>query len=93
MHRQRTNRIVLDVDPRGRVSLARFGFKNTQIVVDHLPGGGLVVNKAVVMTPIEAAHYADPEAVRLLDQAWVSVQEGRDSEFTFRSPSDEDEAE
>lgn len=32
-------RIIIDVDARGRVSLARFGIKDTQVVVDHLPDG------------------------------------------------------
>jgi hypothetical protein len=93
MRSHTSNRVVLDVDRRGRVSLARFGFKDTQVVVDHLPSGGLVVNRAVVMTPIEAAHYADREAVQMLDQAWDSVAEERDSEFVLRSPSHEDRAE
>lgn len=36
-----SKRVVVDVDPRGRVSLGRFAFKSTQVVVDQLEGGGL----------------------------------------------------
>lgn len=49
-------RVKVDVDARGRVSLARFGVKSTQLVVDSLPDGGLVLHEAVALTPAEAAH-------------------------------------
>lgn len=38
-------RTIIDVDARGRVSLARFGLKDTQLVVDRLPDGGLSYNR------------------------------------------------
>ena len=36
------DRVIVDVDARGRVSLARFEVKSTQLIVDPLPDGGLV---------------------------------------------------
>ncbi len=69
-------RIVVDVDRRGRVSLARFGIKDTQLVVEELDDGGLAMYPAIVMTPAEARHYANPEAVAKLEQALASVKSG-----------------
>jgi len=73
----RTRRVIIDVDERGRVSLARFGFRSMQVVVDSTDDGGLVLHPAIALTPAEAAHYGDPEAVRLLEQALASAREGR----------------
>ncbi|MBM3694830.1 MAG: hypothetical protein FJW79_02695 [Actinobacteria bacterium] len=78
-------RAIVDVDDRGRVSLARFGFRSMQVVIDPTDDGGLVVHPAVALTPAEAAHYRDPEAVRLLEQAFASAREGRLTPLRLRS--------
>lgn len=70
------NRTVVDVDSRGRVSLARFGVKDTQLVVEEIEDGGLVLFPAVVLTPAEARHYKDPQAVEQLDRALASANRG-----------------
>ena len=72
----KSKRVVVDVDRRGRVSLARFGIRDTQLVVEEIEDGGIVMYPAVVLTPAEARHYADPEAVAKLDQALASVKRG-----------------
>ena len=78
-------RVVVDVDPRGRVSLGRFGLKSTQVVVDQLEGGGLVIHEAVALTPAEAAHYSDPRAVDALTEAWRQAKAGKTRDLTLRS--------
>lgn len=78
-------RVVVDVDPRGRVSLGRFGLKSTQVVVDQLEGGGLVIHEAVALTPAEAAHYADPKAIDTLNEAWRQAKAGKTRDLTLRS--------
>ena len=69
-------RVVIDVDQRGRVSLARFGLKSMQVVVDELPDGGLLLHPAVVLTPTEARHYLDEEAVAALRRAQGQASRG-----------------
>lgn len=78
-------RVIVDVDERGRVLLARFGLKGTQLVVDQLPDGGLVLHRAVALTPTEAGHYLNPEAVSALDRALREVEEGELSDARLRS--------
>jgi len=78
-------RAILDVDDRGRVSLAKFGFRSMQVVADSTSDGGLILHPAVAMTPAEAAHYQNPDAIRLLDQAMTSASEGRLRRFELRS--------
>jgi hypothetical protein len=63
----RPRRVIVDVDDRGRRSLARFGFRSMQVVVDSTEDGGLVLHPAIALTRAEAAHYGHPEAVRLLE--------------------------
>ena len=55
--RQKPRRVILEIDERGRVSLARFGFRSMQVVVDPTDDGGLVLHPAIALTPAEAAHY------------------------------------
>ena len=78
-------RVVVDVDERGRVSLARFGIRDTQMVVEELEDGGVALHRAVVMTPAEARHYANPKAVEMLDQALESAQAGKSRSYQLRS--------
>lgn len=78
-------RTIIDVDARGRVSLARFGLKDTQLVVDRLPDGGLVLQQAMAVTPAEAAHYQNPEAVEALDRGLADVEAGRIRSGNLRS--------
>lgn len=78
-------RVILDVDERGRVSLGKLGFRSMQLVADTTSDGGLILHPAVAMTPAEAAHYRDPEAVRLFDQAMLSASQRRLKDFDLRS--------
>lgn len=80
-------RVVVDVDSRGRVSLARFGIKDTQLIVEPLEDGGIAMHPAVVMTPAEARHYTNPEAVERLDQALASARSGNIRPIPLRSQS------
>jgi len=78
-------RTIVDVDARGRVSLARFGLKDTQLIVDPLPDGGLVLHQAIALTPAEAAHYQDTEAISELKRGLADAQSGRVKSLTLRS--------
>lgn len=69
-------RSVAEVDTRGRVSLARYGLKGTQVVVEEIEDGGLVIYPAVVLTPAELRHLRDPEAIAALEDALSSVGRG-----------------
>ncbi len=80
-------RVIVDVDARGRVSLARFGLKATQLVVDSLPDGGLVLHPAVALTPAEANHYQDPSARAALERGFADAQAGRVRRGELRSDS------
>ncbi|MFV1961134.1 MAG: hypothetical protein ACC658_04810 [Acidimicrobiia bacterium] len=81
------HRVIIDVDARGRVSLARFGIKATQLAVDSLPDGGLVLNPAVALTPAEANHYQDPSARTALEHGFADAQAGRVRRGELRSDS------
>lgn len=81
----KARRVIVDVDERGRVSLARFGFRSMQVIVESTDDGGLVLHPAIAMTPAEAAHYGEPEAVRLLEEALASAREGRLAPLRLRS--------
>lgn len=83
-------RVIVDVDARGRVSLARFGVKSTQLVVDTLPDGGLVLHEAMVLTPAELAHYGDPGARAALERGLADARAGRTLEARLRSDHKED---
>ena len=78
-------RVILEVDDRGRVSLGKLGFRSMQVVADSTGDGGLILHPAVAMTPAEAAHYKNPEAVVLLDRAMASASEGRLTNLDLRS--------
>lgn len=69
-------RTVLYVDKRGRVSLAKLGIKDTQLVAERLADGGVALHPAIVTTPAEARHYSDPDAVELLDRALAAARSG-----------------
>lgn len=81
------HRVIVDVDARGRVSLARFGLKATQLVVDSLPDGGLVLHPAVALTPAEANHYQDPSARAVLEHGFADAQAGRVRRAELRTDS------
>jgi hypothetical protein len=70
--------------------LARFGLKDTQLVVDRLPDGGLVLQQAVALTPAEAAHYRDPAAVAALERGLADVECGRTRSASLRSNQPDD---
>jgi hypothetical protein len=81
----RSRRVIVDVDDRGRLSLARFGIRSMQVVVDTTDDGGLILHRAIALTPAEAAHYGDPEAMRLLEEAPAAAREGRLAPLRLRS--------
>lgn len=60
---------MVEVDSRGRITLARFGLKAMTVIVEGLPDGGIVVRPAVVMTAAEAAHYTNPDTVTAVEHA------------------------
>lgn len=78
-------RIIVDVDARGRVSLARFGIKDTQVVVDQLPDGGLAMHRAIALTPAEARHYGDATAQAALERGLRDARAGRVHKAELRS--------
>lgn len=80
-------RIIIDVDERGRVSLARFGLKDTQVVVNSLPDGGLTMHPAIALTTAEARHYNDPAAQEALERGLEDARAGRVRGFVLRSDS------
>ncbi len=81
------DRIIVEADARGRVSLAKIGIKNAQLVAERTEDGGVILSPAVVLTPAEARHYANPEAIKLLNQAQKSVDEGRIEKGNLRNLS------
>ena len=87
-HYRPSRRVVVDVDNRGRISLARFGIKDTQLIVEELSDGGLAIHPAVVMTPAEARHYSNPQAIAALDRALASASEGNTRLYQLRSQRD-----
>ena len=72
-----TTRTVARIDERGRISLKSFGFEDTDVVVETMSDGSLVISRAVVLTEAEARHYNSPEAVRALDAGLRSMKDGR----------------
>ena len=83
--RRMPRRLIVDIDERGRLSLARFGFRSMQVVIDSTDDGGVTIHPAVALTAAEAAHYGNPEAIRLLEQALASAREGRLEPLRLRS--------
>lgn len=79
------SRAVIDVDDRGRVSLARFGIRGMSVVVDSLPDGGVIIQPAVVMTESEAAHFKNPKAVTALERGLADANAGRIVKRKLRS--------
>jgi hypothetical protein len=70
-----TTRTVARIDERGRISLKSFGFEDTDVVVETMSDGSLVISRAVVLTEAEARHYNSPEAVRALDAGLRSLKD------------------
>lgn len=73
----RERRTVIEVDDRGRLSLAKFGIKSMSVVVESTGGGGVLIQPAVVMTEAEAAHFRNPEAVSALERGVADAKAGR----------------
>ncbi len=83
-----SGRRVLPVDERGRISLAKYGMKNMDVVVEELPSGrGVTIQPAVVMTEAEAAHFRSPEAIETLARGLEDAKEGRLSRMPLRTDS------
>ena len=81
------HRVILEVDDRGRVSLGKLGFRSMQLVAELTSDGGLMLHPAVAITSAELAHYQNPDAVRRLDEAIASANEGRLTTLRLRSDS------
>ena len=80
------NRRVLPVDERGRISIAKYGIKNMDVVVEELPSGrGISIQPAVVMTEAEAAHFESQEAIDTLARGLADAEAGRISTVQLRS--------
>lgn len=81
-------RRILPVDERGRISLAKYGMKNMDVVVEKLPSGqGVTIQPAVVLTEAEAAHFGSPEAIETLARGLADARAGRTSKMPLRSDS------
>jgi len=87
-HQPTPRRVVVEADSRGRVSLAKFGIKDTQLIVEELTDGSLAIHPAVVMTPAEARHYSNPQAIAALDRALASANQGNARSIRLRSRRD-----
>jgi hypothetical protein len=81
----RPERTIVDVDSRGRLSLAKLGIKDVQLVAEKLTDGGIALHPAIVMTPSEARHYANPEAIELLNRGLAAAAKGEVEEYRLRS--------
>jgi hypothetical protein len=83
-----TRRVVVEADSRGRISLAKFGIKDAQLVIEELSDGSLAIHPAVVLTAAEARHYSNPEAVAALDRALAAASAGNTRSMQLRSQRD-----
>ena len=86
MHERR----FLDVDSRGRVSVARFGYKDTQLLAIQNDDGSITLQKVVPLTMAELEHFADPAAVEALRRAWNQVESGEARPFTPSSADNQE---
>jgi hypothetical protein len=87
-HHSTTRRVVVEADSRGRVSLAKFGIKDAQLVIEELVDGSLAIHPAVVLTAAEARHYSNPQAVAALDRALEAAGKGKTRSIRLRSQGD-----
>ncbi len=87
-HQPTPRRVVVEADSRGRISLAKFGIKDTQLIVEELTDGSLAIHPAVVMTAAEARHYSSPQAIAVLDRALASANKGNARSMRLRSQRD-----
>lgn len=87
-HNSNPRRVVVEADSRGRVSLAKFGIKDTQLVIEQLGDGSLAIHPAVVLTAAEARHYSNPEAIAALDRGLASASTGGTRSMQLRSHRD-----
>ena len=76
--------MILDVDDRGRVSLAKMGLRSTQVIASATEDGGIVLQPAIALTQAELAHYLDPKAVAALEKALASANRGRVEKVRLR---------
>lgn len=87
-HHSTPRRVVVEADSRGRISLAKFGIKDTQLIIEELGDGSLAIHPAVIMTAAEARHYGNPQATASLDRALASAKAGNIRSMRLRSQSD-----
>lgn len=71
------DRTIIEADARGRISLAKFGIKNTQLVAESTGDGGVILHPAVVLTPAESRHYSNPAAIEGLREAQLVASRGQ----------------
>ena len=74
-------RRFLDVDSRGRVSVAKFGFKDTQLLAIRNDDGSITLEEVVPLTRAEIEHFTDPGAMEALQRAWEQVDRGDSRSF------------
>lgn len=72
-----SDRTIIEADARGRISLAKFGIKNAQLIAESTGDGGVILHPAVILTPAEARHYSNPSAIEGLREAQLAASEGQ----------------
>ena len=74
-------RRFLDVDSRGRVSLAKFGYRDTQLLAIQDDDGTITLEEVVPLTRAELEHFTDPKSIEALQRAWDQVKAGEAKPF------------
>ena len=69
------------MDSRGRVSLAKFGFRDTQLLAVQGDDGTITLEEVVPLTRAELEHFTDPGSIEALQRAWDQVKAGRGTPF------------
>ena len=74
-------RRFLEVDNRGRVSLAKFGYRDTQLLAIQNDDGSITLEEVVPLTRAELEHFTDPESIEALQRAWDQASKGEARPF------------
>ena len=74
-------RRFLEVDNRGRVSLAKFGYRDTQLLAIQNDDGSITLEEVVPLTRAELEHFTDPESIEALQRAWDQAGTGKAKPF------------
>jgi hypothetical protein len=74
-------RRFLDVDSRGRISLAKFGYRDTQLLAIQQDDGTITLEEVVPLTRAELEHFTDPKSIEALQRAWDQAGKGETKPF------------